>query len=748
MAIKKINIHDERELITFANDFFDKSDKYNRRKRQQWLLNILFIIGEQYSTINRHTGAINRVRVEDDPEWVVRTVNNRVMPIYRTMVSKLTKNKPIPMCTANSMEERDIQAARAATKLAMNHWLNLGLDEKHQEIAGWLVSCGNVFVKQFYNPNKGDTIDVRDMTDEVEQLINAEMEGPGQNQDQDLEVVKARLGQVREGGLTIGDTDLVVRSPFNCRPQPGKLSMDSMQMFGDSEFLTPEEVLDKYGVEVEPSTERDKYTFNFSIGEVINTGEIKLEERGDLVEVREIYVLPSKQFPKGIQFKWAEGVMLEKPRPCDEIPIYHCGFIRVPGTFWFQDLIADIIPMQRRWNELLSKIEMHNDIYNDPPIIVDPNVINIDDWVAKPGLIIEKMVAGGENPHVVEVPILDQSIFQEINILDKQFEIVPVLNKVSFGKDTPNARSGLAINYLQEKDDDVVRPLIAEIENFYTKVFKRDLKLCRDNYSEDRGFAVVGANNQVEWVEFSRAYLDANIDIQIEPGSAMPRSIAAQQSMVFELMDRGFFLDPKTGMMDYVRISRYMEFGGIEEMYEDLTIDSDHAKRCIDRLKAGEPIQVQEWFNVNVHLYEVDRFRKTTEYDDLPDDIKFLVDNYAMQCLAMLQSVSTPTSTPTPAPPGASSTIPGAPSASPTTPANPGIRMKEPTPGGMPAPMTDEEVRSYLSRLRRLKPDLYKQIKDMDPEQVVALLLPLIQMAQAVTEQNNPMLNPVNNQPI
>lgn len=714
--MKKIDIHDEKELIAYGNDFFTKSDNYNRSLHRKWLLNILFVIGEQNCSVNRQTGGIDRVKVENDPEWTVRVVNNRVMPIYRTMMAKLTKNKPIPIATANSLEETDIQAARAVTKLEVNHWLNLELDDKHQEIVAWLICCGNAFVKQFYNPDKGALISTDDdILAEVEHSLEEELEN-----DEEILKVKGALEKTKNSGLNIGDTDLVVRSPFTCRNQPGITNMDKMTIFGDSEFLTTEDVYDKYEVEIEPGTNKDKYVHNINIGEVIHTGEMNLDTKNDLIEVREIYILPNAQFPEGATYKWAEDKMLEKPKPCNKIPIRHCGLIRIPGAFWYQDLISDIVPMQIRWNELLSKIEMHNDLYNDPPVVLDPDSIDIDEWVARPGLLLEKKFSGGDAPFVLPVPVLDQAIFQEINLLDKQFEIVPVLNKVSFGKDTPNARSGLAINYLQEKDDDVIRPLINEIENFYTKVFKDDLQLCKDNYSEDRGFAVVGENNKTEWIEFSRSYLDANIDVMIEPGSAMPRSIAAQQSMVLELMDRGFFVDPKTGQMDYTRISRYMEFGSIEEMYEDATIDSDHAKRCINMLKDGIPVRVEEWFNPIVHLYELNRFRKTAEYDDLDSSIRFLFENYALQCTSLMQPSAAP------AVPGG---VTGTESSPPSIPAPNQGAGKPTVQGGNSSPMTDKDIAEYMMRIKKLQPEVYNKMMNSDPEKLVAMLAPLAEMS-------------------
>ena len=746
MDLNSIDIKDKESLIAYGNDFFSKSAKFNHKQRRKWLLNILFIIGDQLCYINDRTGNIARKKIEDDPEYVVRVINNRIMPIYRTMVAKMTKSQPIPICTANSKEDKDVQASRACTKLMQNHWLTLELDEGIQEIVGWLVSCGNAFTKQFYNPSKGESISLDD-----EIIENVKQSIANQNGEDGLDEI---LGIVSNKTIPIGDTDLVVRSPFCVYPEPGKTKIKNMRIFGDSEFLSPEEVLDKYGIEVDPNFKSsDSYIFGASIGSIIDSGGLDFEDtRANMVEVREIYILPTKKFKNGITYKWVENKLIGKvEEECKEIPLTHFGFIEVPGKFWHEALITDLIPMQRRWNELLSKVEMHNDLYNDPPIIIDPNIIDIDEWIAKPGLILEKKLSGIDNgdPWVMPVPTLDQAIFQEINILDKQFEIVPVLNKVSFGKDTPNARSGLAINYLQEKDDDVIRPLISKLESSFTKVFKRDFKLCQKNYKEDRGFAIVGENNKVEWVDFMKANLTSNVDVYIEPGSAMPRSIAAQQAMILELMDRGFFVDPKTGVMDYARISRYMEFGGVEEMYEDISVDIDHARRCIESIKNGQEVSVQSWFNFEVHLDQINNFRKTTTYEDLDPEIQYMMDDYANQCEGFLRPLPSMMpeeipSIPTNANPALPEPVPSIPSDSSSTSSVTPTQapVVEQTTGVAPLiseednnnGMTSDTVAGALAVIKVLNPELWNKMQGLDSNDITEIVEDIIIQAEVETE--------------
>lgn len=614
---------DDKDLIAFGEDFFERSAKAKRKAEQSWLLSIAFLAGDQLARVNQVTGALERIDTHYDPEWVVRIIDNRILPVYRLMASKLTKNRPLPSAKAHSAEEGDIQAARAAIKILEYHWSTLELDTVHTEMANWLTATGNCFYKQFWNPEKGERV-----LDMIQVEMDEELNQDG----------TPRLSEEVNADFTLGDTDLLLRSPFNIYPQPGKTKFRDMTMCGDAEIMDVDEIEELYGKKVSPERDAKYVKIHRTMGQTPGTGLYDDGEAADnSATIKELYILPCSGHPDGLVLRWANDVLLSKDAGCKEIPITHFGLIEVPGQLWYKGIVEDLIPLQKRWNTLLSKIEQHNDIYNDPPVVVDPRTINIDDWTNEPGLILEKLSAGGDPPFVLPVPKLDVAVFKELDILDAQFEIVPVLNKVSYGKDTPHATSGTAINFLQEKDNDVVRPLIDNIEAGYADVFRRDFKLCQDNYAEDRGFAVVGEDNKVEWIEFTQADLETELDITVEAGSAMPRSKVAQQALVMDMLKAGFFSDPETGRPDFAKAMKYMEFGSVDDIYKDNALDTNQAQRENERMKEGIMAVAEDWHNHQAHIYEHNRLRKTAEYEELDDGIKEMFAAHVEHHMSFLQ---------------------------------------------------------------------------------------------------------------
>lgn len=687
--MKLDDIKDDKDLIAFGDDYFENSAKAKRRKEHQWLLNLAFIAGDQLVKVNRYTGKFDRVETEHDPDWIVRIVDNRTLPIYRTVVAKLTKNKPRPTAKANSREDSDIQAARAAIKLEENHWNTLELDVKHPELISWLVSCGNVFVKQFWNDKKGDRVYDQPGTE-------PETAGP-ETMDGDPTVMAEGATEAQPVDFTLGDTDLLIRSPFNAYPQPGKTKMRDMRMFGDAEIMDVDEIEDLYGKKVQAETDSKFVRIHQSVEGIISHGKDDMKAENTAV-VKELYVLPCTKFPDGLKFIWAHDVLLGVEKECPEIPITHLGLIDIPDQFWFKDIIEDIIPIQRRWNTLLSKVEMHNDFYNDPPVVIDPELIDIDSWTSEPGQIFEKKKTGGEPPWVMPVPQLDSAVFKELDILDQQFEIVPILHKVSYGKETPHAKSGIAINFLQEKDDDIVRPLIENIEAGYADIFRRDFKLCQDNYQEDRGFSIVGEDNEAEWIEFKRANLDAGVDVGVEPGSAMPRSKVAQQAMVLDMLEKGFFTDPGTGRPDFAKALKYMEFGSVNDIYEEAALDTNQARRENEGMKEGQPALAEYWHNHEAHLYEHNRYRKTADYENQPPEVQELFSSHITEHEEFMK----PKQPPQPA-------------------QQPGMAGGGP-PGGDPMQL----IAQVLANLEATNPEQYAQLMAMPEEQRMQIIMEIL----------------------
>jgi Txe/YoeB family toxin of Txe-Axe toxin-antitoxin module len=95
----------------------------------------------------------------------------------------------------------------------------------------------------------------------------------------------------------------------------------------------------------------------------------------------------------------------------------------------------------------------------------------------------------------------------------------------------------------------------------------------------------------------------------------MPKSKARLKEELLALWDRGILTDPRL-------VVRATEYGTMEEVLVDLELDTAQAVRENERMARGELVKVEDFHNHMVHIMEHNRFRKTEEYEKLPDNIK------------------------------------------------------------------------------------------------------------------------------
>jgi hypothetical protein len=257
-----------------------------------------------------------------------------------------------------------------------------------------------------------------------------------------------------------------------------------------------------------------------------------------------------------------------------------------------------------------------------PRLLVPSGSLDEDTEVTdEPGSMIEYNPSLGK-PEWEQAPHEPSSVQREIEQLLRDFEDISHQHEVTNGKAPPGVRSGVGIQFLQEQDDTVMAPTINGFENSLERWAKFILKLIKQNYIEPRIIDIVGENNVVEAFEFKGSDLDEAgcNDVLVVAGSAMPQSKVLRQNFILGLVDRQIITDPQL-------ILKLLEFGDIEEVYEDLSVDVNKANLENKKFAQGDlSVVTREFFNHEIHIKRHNYFRKTEEYEQLPQEIQDFVD--------------------------------------------------------------------------------------------------------------------------
>lgn len=579
----------EEESVSFIEKLMKEGQ--NLPLEQQWAVNIAFLTGKQWITYDKSSQKI--VEKPKDDWWEERVTINRIRPAIRTELAKITKSRIQFDVIPASNEEEDIDASKVGTQAIDFVWRNTNMDEKRFKSALWQISTGTGILKTYWNDKLGEEAQLNVLDKQGNFALDA----------QGNEITQTKR---------LGDIDNFVVNPFDFVFDPSATEFDNAKWCVERILKTTDEVKDTYEVDVSPESGLSSQNIFNGILANINGQQsdfkpIKMENG---VIVKEYWEKPSKKYPKGRHITIANGKLLQfEDNPYDRLPYFVTPHNLVPGRVYGSSNIEDLIPVQKEYNKTRSQRRLNQTRAGSPRLLVEANSL-LDEPTNEPAEIIE--YKKGHQPPIWETPPSEPGHIQaelELQLLD--FQDISGIHEVSSGTAPTGVKSGTAIAFLQEQDETKLGPIIHNIETTYESWAKFVLTLMQQYYIEPRMIKIVGKNNQVDVKEFQGCDLKGNKDVKVISGSAMPKSTVARQNFVLDLWDRKILSDPQKAL-------KLLEFGNIEEIYDDLSIDVNQAKREQEQwLKGDFSHKTRDFYNHEVHIAEHNKYRKSDDYEKL-----------------------------------------------------------------------------------------------------------------------------------
>ena len=639
------------EWAQWAESEYVKCRNARSQFERQWYLNLAFCAGKQYVAPMSIAGDF-RLTVPKSPPWRVRLVINKVRQAVRTECSKLTTSKPIPTVMPATNEDEDFSAAAVGEQILKTKFATAQFEHTYRSWVWWGVVCGTSFLKMYWDPTAPDY--------EAKQLPPPPMlngpNGPVPVPDEIIEQIPMLKQRMETPIPAQGKVCIERITPFHIYV-PDLLSEDLCDQPYIIQVMTKSKlwVQDKFGFE--PNADAKAASTILDAATIITKGS---EDHMDSVLVKEVWIKPGghKDFPQGgcltivnhkvVQFrdKW--------PYPFQEYPFYKYNGVPT-GGFYSDSTIVDLIPIQKEYNKKRSQaLEIQNTM-GKPKLLYPKGSINPRMITSEPGQSVP-YVAGYDPPTVMPGTEVPASFSQEIEKLQQEFDDVSGQHEISRGQTAYSSlTSGTAIAYLQEQDDAKLNYQVASIENACELIGSHYLILVSHYWDDNRLIKTTGQNNTFEALHWKRGMLKGNTDVKVQTGSALPFSKAARQALITEMMQNGF-LDGQTGL-------EMLNFGGLDKALEDALIDKRQAMR--ENLKMAEipekmlqlllepapgpngeppiegppgmdgkptqlngdgtpfqpqpPIPVNSWDNHEQHVQWHNHYRKSQEFEMLPE---------------------------------------------------------------------------------------------------------------------------------
>ena len=581
-ATKLLSSKSDQELLSYLNGLYESSRKQRLKFENSWYMNLAFFFGKQYvqwQSSSPSMAQYNRLWEPPAPSWRVRLVSNRIRPLLRVELSKVTKEKPRGFVIPSTSDDDDVAAARAAESIWDFLWREKFMNKVLRRTEFWTLICGTSFVKDWW--------------------------------DKDLKDSNGKPGDICVEHVT----------PFHLlAPEIAEEEIESQPYLIHVIAKSPEWVEQKYGTKVNP----DSTAGSGQILEQKFLSALGVAERPkSMVSVKEAWIKPCKKFPKGTVVTWAADKILVPPTegfPYEHDQYPFTKFDHIPtGRFYAESTIPDLIPLQKEYNRTRSQIIEAKNRMAKPQLLAargstDPNKIT-----SEPGLIVF-YTPGFPEPKPLPLQGLPSYVMEELDRNLRDMDDISGQHEITKGRTPPGVTAATAISYLQEEDDSKLAFTIASLEEGVERLGRHFLSHVKQYWAAQRIVRVMGENNQWESHEFSKSDIKGNTDFRVEAGSATPTSKAAKQAFITELGKMGWIPPDKA--------LKYLDMAETGKMWEEMQIDARQAQREDVAMLDGQQIIPGEWHNHEAHIAQHNITRKKQEYEKAKPEVQAIIDQH------------------------------------------------------------------------------------------------------------------------
>lgn len=622
--------------VTDLNNRYEQAKSARLRYEPDWMLNRAFFEGEQWVLYS--AGQLRAPYIDPRRQLVT---DNRIKPVVTSRVARKAKNRPMFSATPQGADDSAIDAARIGERVLENDWEQLHLHPKLFTALLWADVCGNSFLKVYWDRTKGDQIqylkgeDGQPLVDDFGRPLTPAQLPP------------EMMADIQVGQIAQGDVCVEVKTPFEVYPDPLATDMTDCEWLIDETIRSVEYVRKHFPTDV--SGQPFEPTADSDIPETPGQGWL---QSGQLysgatsgykgVRVREYWCRPNTQHPNGWYAVWANDTLLVAEEPFDPMPYVKLNSTETPGRFWCRAITSDLRGPQQDLNTIRTQIKENARRLGNPALMKSRQA-NVR-YQGVPGEEIEyDSTVQDPTPSYLQPPAIPVYVENEVERIEKSIEEISGMHEVSRATVPTGVTAASAINLLQEADETRIGPEIQQMEYALGQLGTKILKLRASFNTDERLLKVAGEDGNWDISAFKGEMLGSDPHVEVQAGSQMPRSKAAKQAAMTEvlglLVQYGVAVDER----NMRKFLKDYEVGGLDRLFEGITEDAKQCNREHRLLIEGQidPLPINTFDNHEFHIAEHTEFQKTHRYWQLPPDAQQRFTSHVMAHRAyMVQMVN------------------------------------------------------------------------------------------------------------
>ncbi len=624
------------------------------------------LCGQQWTIWNETLGAyidVTQFMTDDERRWRFLPVVNRILHWFILQHARMTENPPVITWQPASGDRIDAELAEVADVIWKVLWHETGMLERIDELMAWLIPSGTAYAKSRIDPLGGEIIEWRGSG--VVPVTGPDG-GPVSGLERVMEGVPFGadgnpLGQVGLDGLLQetgpphveyeGCLKIDILSLFQCRGEWGPTPWDDKRYHMERELLTPEQVWDQWGIEVDPTItgQEAEDTAEFqrmlmgsgfygaASGHPFLTAGYS-EENVSFVEVLEVWHRPSR-FPGMERTNESPGGRLTiiagdqrirdgvRPGPFKYTsPIRQFEYVNVPGRPSGTSPEEMLVGPQKTENRVTAQVLQHTTLASNPAEIIDlASGIQPGQRTNKPGQKIEAYLDGyqGDPIRYAQPPQLSQDVWHTMEHLRLTFND---LGSVAGSEGRPPTKdaSGELTKELRFNADRPVGPTLRRAVLTFGRMAEDWQVYLPLIWDRPKVLRIAGDDFVAQTITvYPHLFDQGNVNVVPELESMLPEGRGERQARVARHYEMGLFGPPGSPEA----IERFFAEGRFPHMSREARpggMTRVTAEQAVGKLMQGLSafdVPMFEWYDHATYLAIVERFMQSPEYMKLPPEV-------------------------------------------------------------------------------------------------------------------------------
>ncbi len=547
--------------------------------------------------------------------------DNRIIGIVRTELAKMTKSKPAFQIVPTSKDEADVQASIMGEKILDYLWRQQHLRNKLVDALLWSRITGTGLWKIVWDNAKGKKVQ-----------ILADQEGkPVLHAETGMPMKPEAMEEVPEGlqPKTIATGDVLVETvaPFEFLADPIARRMEDCEWCIQENVKSQEYVKQHYGVvvptdtDIAPGPTEARMFPSYQMGGTSNYKGVKLHE---------YWCKPNETHPEGRRAVWCKGkILFEGPNPYETLPYVMFTGIPIPGRFWPTSTVEQLRNPQTELNKIRSQI-LESAQRTGNPAFMSSRQANIS-YSGVPGERIDyDDTTQNAIPSYLQAPPMPAYVIQQQEQIEQSMQEIAGQHEVSNAQVPAGVKAASAINLLQEADDTRLGPAIYDMEEVLGVAGSMLLKLVARYWTDERTIMIAGKDHALDSIVFKGAALRENTEVEVQAGSQFPKSKAAKQAAIQDMMNLYFQYQGQQPMNKRMiaKVLEDYEQGALAKLMGDYSIDESQINRENQQISEGIPIQINAYDNHEAHIEGHQEFQKGPTYMPLGPLVAQAMENH------------------------------------------------------------------------------------------------------------------------